>query len=49
MVERMVLSESIDITGWKTIGTKIADKDLLEIESLTYAEIDDDKKQLKLL
>ena len=49
VVERMVLSESIDITGWKTIGTKIADKDLLEIESLTYAEIDDDKKQLKLL
>jgi topoisomerase IV subunit A len=48
-IENMLLAESIDITGWKTVGTKIAGKDLLEIESLTYAEIDDDKKQLRLL
>jgi topoisomerase IV subunit A len=46
---KIQLSESIDITGYKTVGTKIAGKDLLSIESLTYAEIDDDKKQLKLL
>jgi topoisomerase IV subunit A len=46
---RMQLSEAIDISGWKTVGTKIAGKDLLEIESLTYSDIDNDKKQLKLL
>lgn len=29
--EIMVLEEHIDVTGWKTIGTKIGDKDLKEI------------------
>jgi topoisomerase IV subunit A len=46
--EKMIIAETIDITGWKTVGTKIAGKDLLEIESLTYTEVDVDKQQLNL-
>ncbi len=49
IVEKLQLAEVIDITGWKAVGAKIAGKDLLEIESLTYAEVDSDKQQLKLL
>lgn len=43
--EEVVLNEMIDITGWKTIGTRFADNNLKEI---SLVEKDDDKDELTL-
>jgi topoisomerase IV subunit A len=45
---KIAIADTIEITGWKSVGTKIAAKDLLEVESLTYNTVDEDKQQLKL-
>ncbi len=43
--EEVVLNEMIDITGWKTIGTRFADNNLKEV---SLVEKDDDKDELTL-
>lgn len=43
--EEVVLNEMIDITGWKTIGTRFADNNLKEV---SLVEKDDDNDELTL-
>jgi topoisomerase-4 subunit A len=38
------LEETVDVMGWKAIGSKLCEKDLLEI-SIVREEGDDDTKQ----
>ncbi|OJW77410.1 MAG: DNA topoisomerase IV [Bacteroidetes bacterium 46-16] len=41
--EEMTLAESIDVTGWKTVGTKIAGTELKEISLLANGEDEADE------
>ena len=41
------LEEIVDVMGWKAIGTKLCEKDLLEI-SLLNEESEEDNRQIEL-
>lgn len=46
--EEIAVHETIEITGWKAIGTKIAGNDLKEVSLITDDEIDTQKQDLTL-
>ncbi len=41
-IQKIIFNEFVDITGWKTVGTKICDKDLIEIETVPQIEGDNE-------
>jgi topoisomerase IV subunit A len=39
-IKKIIFNEFADVMGWKAIGTKLCDKDLIEIETIPQAEGD---------